>query len=87
MLFHRASDDHLDTGLTGVRRAWRRKGIALALKLRAIAYARSVGAPVIRTENATTNQAMLAINEALGFAKQPAWITFVKKITDEEEPA
>lgn len=85
MLFHRASDDHLDTGLTGVRRAWRRKGIALALKLRAIAYAQSVGAPVIRTENATTNQAMLSINEALGFAKQPAWITFVKRVGDEQK--
>lgn len=74
----RKEGDYLETGLTGVLRSHRRRGIALALKLRAIDYARSVNIREIRTGNATTNQPMLAINQALGFVKQPVWIMFVK---------
>jgi RimJ/RimL family protein N-acetyltransferase len=78
----RKEGEYLETGLTGVLRSHRRRGIALALKLRAIDYARSIGIPEIRTGNATTNRPMLAINEALGFVKQPVWISFVKRLSD-----
>ncbi|HEX7023168.1 MAG TPA: GNAT family N-acetyltransferase [Trueperaceae bacterium] len=64
----------LDTGLTGVRRPWRRQGIALSLKLLAVAYAKRQGARIITTQNHTINRPMLSINEAMGFVKQPAWI-------------
>lgn len=83
MLFHREASPELSTGLTGVRRDWRRKGIALALKLRAIAYARSIGAPAIRTENAAQNVGMLAINQALGFQRLPAFVSFKKQLAPE----
>jgi len=66
--------------LTGVLRDERGKGIAMALKLRAVAYAKERGFREIRTWNASNNRPMLAINEALGFAKQPAWITFGKDL-------
>ncbi len=75
-LWKRTSDGDLNQGLTGVLRDHRRKGIALALKLQGIEFAKSYGAKSIRTENATTNEAMLAINVALGFDRQPAWISF-----------
>ena len=66
-------------GLTGVRREYRNKGVAMALKLKTIEYARAHGYEIIKTWNDSTNIGMLAINEKLGFVRQPAWITFVKE--------
>jgi GNAT superfamily N-acetyltransferase len=63
-------------GLTGVRREARGKGIAMALKLRTVKHAQGLGVDHIKTWNDQSNRPMLAINEAMGFAKQPAWISF-----------
>ncbi|MBX0327419.1 GNAT family N-acetyltransferase [Oscillochloris sp. ZM17-4] len=82
-LWRRESTPNLDTGFTAVRREYRRRGIALALKLRAIDYAKRVGAPIIITDNESTNRGMLSINEALGFARQPTWIFLVNRLRSE----
>ena len=71
------ADADLHTGLTGVRREARRKGVALAMKVRGVAFAKRHGAPAVRTWNASHNP-MLLINERLGFQKQPASIDFAK---------
>ena len=67
--------------LTGVLRSERGKGIAMALKLKAVEYARAHGLRQIRTWNDSLNRPMLAINEALGFAREPAWITYGKELS------
>lgn len=65
-------------GSTGTRRAWRGKKIALALKVKNILWAKAQGIKEIKTFNDDVNLPMLAINEKLGFAKQPAWVHFVR---------
>jgi len=63
--------------LTAVHREFQGHGIATALKLRTIAYARMHGFREIRTFNSSRNEPMLAINTRLGFVRQPAWIEFL----------
>ena len=67
-------------GITGVRREARGKGIAMALKLRTVRYAIDKGVEHIKTWNDVHNRPMLAINEAMGFVKQPAWISYEKDL-------
>jgi GNAT superfamily N-acetyltransferase len=83
-LWKSSTDDSLYVGATGVLREYRRRGIATALKIYAIEYAASVGCPLLKTWNAQSNRAMLSINEALGFEKQPAWISYAKTLKTEE---
>ena len=77
------ADEVIGTGLTGVRREYRRKGIATAMKVRGIRWCADHGHATIRTENEQNNVGMLGINMALGFVKQPAWIAFAKTISEE----
>ncbi|MDQ3693867.1 MAG: GNAT family N-acetyltransferase [Chloroflexota bacterium] len=73
--------DVLYQGLTGVIPEYRGKGVAMALKLAIVECAKSRGAREIRTWNDTMNRAMLRINEAMGFAKEPAEIVYLKDLT------
>jgi GNAT superfamily N-acetyltransferase len=59
--------------MTGVRRAWRRRGIALALKQAQIDAARAAGLRRLRTANAVQNP-MLLVNERIGFRRDVEWI-------------
>ncbi len=72
-----ASTDKAFTGLTGVTRQVRRKGVATALKLEAIRYAQEHGFRTIVTDNEENNP-MYQINMALGFRPLPAWLGFRK---------
>ena len=71
--------DKLYTGLTGVVRSHRRQGIATAIKVRGIAFARQVGAKIIQTDNEENNP-MYGLNLRLGFEPQPAWLDFQKEL-------
>ncbi len=64
--------------MTGVDRAYRGGGIALALKLLAIRYARATGAPLIRTNNDSENAPVLALNRKLGYQPEPGHYHLVR---------
>jgi ribosomal protein S18 acetylase RimI-like enzyme len=74
--------DVLQGGLVGVKRAFRRKGVALALHVRAIAYARAHNYARIVTSTAATNVAMRSLYKGLGFVRQPDWIQMEKVCDD-----
>ena len=80
--------DTLYTGLTGVTRPYRRKGIATALKVASLSWAKenieaSTGRPpVVLTENEENNP-MYELNQKLGFVKQPSFFFYQKKLRDE----
>ncbi len=73
--------DILTQDLTGVVPEYRGQGIAMALKLKTVEFARAQGKREIRTWNDTMNRAMLRINEAMGFVKQPAEIELACDLT------
>jgi GNAT superfamily N-acetyltransferase len=80
-----ATDRILYTGFTGVLPAYRRRGIATALKVRALTFAKghlsSAGeAPLVRTGNEESNP-MLQINLRLGFLHRPADLVYLKELT------
>ena len=57
--------------MTAVDPDYRGQGIAQALKVVALRWAKTYGAETIRTQNDSANSAMLAINRKLGFVPQP----------------
>jgi mycothiol synthase len=73
--------DVLQGGLLGVRQSHRGQGIALAMQLRAIAYAKTYGYPVLKTCTAVQNTPMQALFNKLGFARDPEWLQCQKDIS------
>jgi GNAT superfamily N-acetyltransferase len=72
-----ASEKYLITGLTGVRRSHRRRGIATMLKVETIKFAKDYGAEQIETDNEENNP-MYQLNLRLGYVPAPAWMDFEK---------
>jgi mycothiol synthase len=60
--------------LTAVRRPWRRRGIAVALKREQIARAREAGIEQVYTTNDETNAGMRGVNSQLGYKPAPTQI-------------
>ena len=71
------------TGGLGVIREFRRKGIATALKIKAIEALLKKGITEIRTDNEENNP-MYKINVALGFKPVPFSLEYMKKIKDKK---
>jgi RNA polymerase sigma factor (sigma-70 family) len=72
-------------GFTGVAREWRRQGVATALKLQAIEYAREHGYQAIRAFSLPSQSEMRALNEKLGFRRDFCYVTvekFVKEVVE-----
>ena len=79
-----ADPGSLGTGLTAVARTHRRRGIAAALKVRSIEFARDIGTRVIQTDNEENNP-MYDLNVRLGFKPVPAWLIFIKELGERVE--
>jgi mycothiol synthase len=70
---HPSAEDVARILITGVLPAFRRRGIARALKLRAHGWARENGYREIHTSTAAANAGMVALNTALGYAIVDSW--------------
>lgn len=68
------------TFFTGVRREHRGQGLAQALKLLAVEYARSRGHARVGTGNHERNQPMLAVNRKFGFQPLPGVYLYRKDL-------
>ncbi len=76
-----AQPKRLRTGLTGVARTHRRRGIATALKVRAISRAKEQGFELIRTDNEENNP-MYLLNVRLGFKPIPSWLAYRNRLAE-----
>jgi mycothiol synthase len=61
--------------ITGVRRAWRGRGIAGALKAAEIAWAKTAGFDRLETDNEGRNEPIRRLNERYGYVLAPGTIT------------
>lgn len=66
------------TGMTGVLREDRGRGVATALKLASLRYLKAHGYTQARTQNDTANPPILALNEKLGYRRLPGWLAWEK---------
>ncbi len=61
--------------MTGIRRAWRRRGIAGALKAAEIAWAKQSGYERLETQNEERNEPIRRLNERFGYVVEPGSVT------------
>lgn len=73
--------------MTAVRRAWRGRGVASALKRATIAWAAANGLEAIETANDIGNAPMRAVNRRLGYVPMPDEIYFQGPIVAAAVPA
>ena len=85
-LIIKESNEVYYNSLTGVHRDYRGKGLALAVKLKAIDYAKQKGAKFIRTHNDSNNMPMLNVNQKLGYEKMPGLYFLEMQIGNEVFP-
>jgi len=67
-------------GLTVVRRDWRRRGLASALKERQIAWAETHGIRRLVTYTQTGNESMQAVNARLGYVTTEVTVAFTRSL-------
>lgn len=70
-VFLDSEHDRMENAFTGVLRDYRGRGIAQALKVRTIMYAKQSGVSEILTENDSVNAPILAVNKKLGYKRWP----------------
>ncbi len=79
-LWKSETNKDLYTGLTGVKQGYRGRGVATALKAKAMLFAQVYGSEAVYTDNDTNNVEMLKVNEKFGFEKKTVWLSMLKKL-------
>lgn len=69
------------TGMTGVLREHRGRGVAMALKLASFRYLRANGFHEARAHNDTANPPILALNQKLGYRRLPGWLAWERTLS------
>ncbi|MDX6476002.1 MAG: hypothetical protein QOH95_1513 [Gaiellaceae bacterium] len=86
-LLHRHGEDTAEHAMTGVARAFRGRGIALALKQAQVAAAKEAGWAFLRSQNDLGNAPMRRINEKLGYERRFEWIHLTGPLLESGDPA
>ena len=73
-----ANPGWVDQWLTAVTREARGQGLATAIKVHSLRAALKLGFRTVRTDNDTRNAPMLAVNDKLGYQRQPAVLSMLK---------
>jgi RNA polymerase sigma-70 factor (ECF subfamily) len=73
-----AVPDAISVGFTGVKREYRRQGIATALKVSAIEWAKEQDYKTICSQNQAVHSSLLKLNETLGFRQRLSYVMFEK---------
>jgi mycothiol synthase len=79
--FSSGNRDRAFHDLTGVRRTWRGRGIAAALKRTQIAWAKTEGYTSLQTSNEARNEPIRRLNERHGYVVEPGRV-FVRRTID-----
>jgi mycothiol synthase len=73
-------DTRSEHGLTVVRRSWRRRGLATALKARELAWASRNGVGELVTWTQRGNEALQGVNEGLGYETRSVVLSLRKQL-------
>jgi len=74
---------YLTQGFTAVRKEYRRRGVATALKLMVAKAALEMGAKRIRTSNDSANEPALRMNRKIGFERTEAWAIYQMRLREQ----
>lgn len=78
--YKRPDESTLYVKLTGVKREHRKRGLATAMKVKAAEMAKGEGFKSITATNETKHEAILYINEKIGYERTPAWLSFARDL-------
>lgn len=71
----------INIDFTAVAASHRRLGVSLALKIRALEYARDEGARAVSTQNHEANEAILRANQRFGFEEKNALLDYLYELS------
>jgi GNAT superfamily N-acetyltransferase len=78
---HRGKGGQYEVDYTGVVPSHRGQGIGYAMKTAGAAWAKSLGATSLTTNNDSRNAPILRINEKMGFVAKPGWAYMRKTLS------